>query len=129
MCIEPLLLCYQTNNKYILVSVLFGLTFFPTYWRLLLWPTGFGWYVWDRPSHCSGEFRWIHCERGQIPHNAVHAGRDKDGGPLYAGRAYHDGSLLPAKVAPHHHQAYVPYGGREHAVHQFEVNDVVIDID
>uniref|UniRef100_A0A1B6LS60 Uncharacterized protein n=1 Tax=Graphocephala atropunctata TaxID=36148 RepID=A0A1B6LS60_9HEMI len=83
--------------------------------------SGYGWYQWDRPSHCQGEFFWIHCEAGQIPHNAVHAGRDADGGPLYAGRAYYEGDLLPAKIAPSHHKAYVPYGGHEHTVYEFEV--------
>ncbi|XP_054280297.1 protein lifeguard 1-like isoform X1 [Macrosteles quadrilineatus] len=82
---------------------------------------GYDWYQWERPSHCRGEFHWIHCEPGQIPYHAVHAGRDKDGGPLYAGRAYYEGDLLPAKIAPSHHKAYVPWGGKEHVVHQFEV--------
>jgi len=40
---------------------------------------------------------------------------------LYAGRAYYEGDLLPAKIAPAHHKAYVSWGSREHEVHQFEV--------
>ncbi|XP_054280246.1 calcium-binding protein P-like [Macrosteles quadrilineatus] len=82
---------------------------------------GYGWLQGARPLHCQGELHWIHCEPGEIPQNAVYAGRDKDGGPLYAGRAYHGGDLLPAKIAPSHHKAYVPWGGKEHEVNQFEV--------
>lgn len=48
--------------------------------------------------------------------------QDADGTPLYAGRAFHKGDLLPGKVRADGNVAYVPYGGSEVAEHQFEVN-------
>ena len=62
------------------------------------------------------------CHSGQsLPHDAVHAGRDKDGAPLYVARAFHEGDLLPAKVSPTHRCAYVPWGGGEHRKDNFQV--------
>lgn len=56
-----------------------------------------------------------------MPPGAIEAGRDIDGSPLYVGRAYHEGDLIPAKVVASRRIAYVPHGGREHAKHDFEV--------
>lgn len=63
-----------------------------------------------------------------IPPNAVVAGRDRDGALLYAGRAFHEGDIIPAKVAPHLGSAFVAYGGEESAKHDFEVNKTNIII-
>lgn len=77
---------------------------------------------WRPPPHCRGEFRWVDCHNGNsVPHDAVRAGKDKDGATLYVGRAYHEGDLLPAKVSPTHRCAYVPWGGGEHPKNQFQV--------
>lgn len=69
-----------------------------------------------------GEYRWVECHGGHIPHDAVHAGKDKDGGTLYVGRAHHEDDLLPAKVSQTHGGAYVPWGGQEHFKHHFQVS-------
>nr|XP_018914912.1 PREDICTED: uncharacterized protein LOC109042558 [Bemisia tabaci] len=74
---------------------------------------GYGW----RPDG----HMWIMCHSGIIPANAVHAGRDKDGAPIYAGRAYHEGALLPAKVVASHRDAYVCWDGAEIPKSEFEV--------
>ncbi|GFG33664.1 hypothetical protein Cfor_11714 [Coptotermes formosanus] len=49
------------------------------------------------------------------------AGCDKDGGPLYVGRAYFRRNLLPAKIAPNHQTGYVSFEGAEHRVVDYEV--------
>jgi hypothetical protein len=51
----------------------------------------------------------------------VRAGHDLDGGIILAGRAYHEGDLIPAKVTPSHGCAFVAYGGKEHAKTDYEV--------
>lgn len=57
-----------------------------------------------------------------LPPNAVHAGHDTDGAPIFVGRAFHEGDQLPAKVIPSKQVAYVAYGGQEIVKHQFEVS-------
>lgn len=69
---------------------------------------------------CTGV--WVEVERySPLPSHAVCVGRDSDGQSLYAGRAYHEDDLLPAKVNPTHTKAYVCWGGLEHAKAQYEV--------
>lgn len=51
----------------------------------------------------------------------ISVGRDMDGSNLVVGRAMHHGDMLPAKVKPDHHVAYVSHGGSEHIKHEFEV--------
>ncbi|KAK7868153.1 hypothetical protein R5R35_003028 [Gryllus longicercus] len=57
------------------------------------------------------------------PAKPVFAGTDLNGGPLYVGRAWHEGQLLPAKVAPAYDVAFVAWNGREHSKYddQYEV--------
>jgi len=56
-----------------------------------------------------------------LPPDAVHAGHDADGSPIFVGRAYHEGDQLPAKVIPSKQVAYICHGGQEIAKHLFEV--------
>lgn len=56
-----------------------------------------------------------------VPMNAVVAGADVDGAPIYVGRAYHEGDLVPAKVIPSKHVAYIPYNGQEVAKYDYHV--------
>lgn len=51
---------------------------------------------------------------------AVRAGRDADGSIIYIGRAFHEGDMIPAKIIPDKHAAFVAYGGEEHAKFDFE---------
>jgi hypothetical protein len=53
--------------------------------------------------------------------NAVYAGNDSDGSPIYVGRAFHDGDQIPAKVIPSKNACYVPHNGMEHFKPQFEI--------
>lgn len=77
--------------------------------------------MWQPPTYTQGKFSWVPGHHGQIPHGAIPVGKDKDGSPLYAGRAHHEGDLLPAKVTPSHHGAYVAWGGGEHSKREYEV--------
>uniref|UniRef100_A0A336MXE7 CSON006343 protein n=1 Tax=Culicoides sonorensis TaxID=179676 RepID=A0A336MXE7_CULSO len=56
-----------------------------------------------------------------IPGNAVHAGNDQDGSPIYVGRARHAGDLIVAKVIPSKQAAYVAYNMQEILVTSYEV--------
>ncbi|XP_050539130.1 uncharacterized protein LOC126904271 isoform X2 [Daktulosphaira vitifoliae] len=79
---------------------------------------GYGW----APVEQANSLTWIPCNAGDpLPRGAVHVGVDKDGGHLYAGRAFHEGDLLPAKINPNHEGAYVCWGGTEHVMSHFEV--------
>ncbi|VVC43434.1 DM9 repeat,Domain of unknown function DUF3421 [Cinara cedri] len=72
--------------------------------------------------HHHHHLTWIPRNSGDpLPHGAVRAGVDKGGVQLYAGRAFHDGHLLPAKINPNHSSAYVCLGGLEHAIRHYEV--------
>ena len=42
--------------------------------------------------------KWVRTSGDDIPDRAVVAGESSDGGPLYVGRAHHDGGLYPGKV-------------------------------
>ena len=70
------------------------------------------------PGHC-----WQHISPGQaFPYDcAIRAGTDADGSPIYAGRAFHEGDMVPAKVIPDKNIAYVCYGGEEIPKDSYEV--------
>lgn len=64
---------------------------------------------------------WVPANGSMVPANAVAGGHDKDGGPIYVGRAKFSSDLLPAKVVPNHRTAYVSFVGDEHRVANYEV--------
>ncbi|XP_061384463.1 uncharacterized protein LOC116769236 [Danaus plexippus] len=68
-------------------------------------------------------YRWVPACLSQrsIPMGALRVGTDADGDEIYAGRANHEGDLLPAKVIPSKNTCYVSYGGEEILKDQFEV--------
>ncbi len=70
-----------------------------------------------------GSYAWIPASHGAVPGGAVVAGKDTDGTTLYAGRAFFDGDLLPAKISPAQGGALVPHGGSEHKVYEYEVSE------
>lgn len=62
------------------------------------------------------------CQGDAFPYDsAIRAGTDADGSPIYAGRAYHEGDNVPAKVIPDKNVAYVCFGGEEIAKEVYEV--------
>ncbi|XP_033176390.1 uncharacterized protein LOC100741859 isoform X1 [Bombus impatiens] len=68
-----------------------------------------------------GDFCWCEATGGVIPPGAVEGGKDIGGEPLYVGRAYHEGALLPGKVKPGDSVCYVAWGGDEHGKTDFQV--------
>jgi hypothetical protein len=65
---------------------------------------------------------WVPESNGGGPEaTAVRAGHDKDGGPIYVGRAKFKSDLLPAKIVPNLRTAYVSFSGEEHKVANYEV--------
>ncbi|XP_052872525.1 natterin-3-like [Anopheles cruzii] len=70
---------------------------------------------------CGGNVSWQQSGFGQVPPNAVLGGRTSGGEPLYIGRAHHNGSLTPGKVHPSHSALYIPYGGSELNMKNYEI--------
>lgn len=66
-------------------------------------------------------YYWVSSAYGKVHERAVEAGKDKDGGPLFVGRARHEDDLLPAKVAPNHGGAFVSWNCLEHSKFIYEV--------
>uniref|UniRef100_A0A8D8V9P8 Natterin-4 n=1 Tax=Cacopsylla melanoneura TaxID=428564 RepID=A0A8D8V9P8_9HEMI len=75
----------------------------------------------NRQQERNSTYAWVTSQHGRIPDDAVKVGKDADGGKLYIGRAWHEGDLLPAKVAPRHSGAFVPWGCAEHSKFEYEV--------
>lgn len=71
----------------------------------------------------AGTYRWVPACLSQrsIPPGALRVGTDADGEEIYAGRAHHEGDILPAKVIPTKNACYIAYGGEEIEKDQFEV--------
>lgn len=68
-----------------------------------------------------GNFTWLSTNGGIVPPIAVPVGSTRDGEVLYAGRAYHNGSLCIGKVHPSHGCCYIPFGGKEHSYKHYEI--------
>lgn len=66
-------------------------------------------------------FTWESSDHGEVPAGAVSTGSQSDGEPLYIGRAHFQGSLTPGKVHCSHGCLYIPFGGAEQRVQQYEV--------
>ncbi|XP_045767991.1 uncharacterized protein LOC123869214 isoform X2 [Maniola jurtina] len=71
----------------------------------------------------AGTYRWVPACLSQrsIPMGALRVGTDVDGDEIYAGRAHHEGDVLPAKVIPTKNACYIAYSGEEILKDQFEV--------
>lgn len=70
---------------------------------------------------CHGHVEWVSSGHGDVPPNAVHGGHTSSGEPLFIGRANFAGSLTPGKVHPSHGSLYIPFGGREEIVKEYEI--------
>lgn len=69
---------------------------------------------------CGSGFEWIASANGHVPEGAISAGSQSNGEPLYVGRAHYEGSLTPGKIHQSHNCLYIPFGGAEHSVTQYE---------
>lgn len=61
-----------------------------------------------------------------VPPNAVLAGQDVDGAPIYVGRAFHEGDQVPAKVLPSKNIAYIAFAGQEIGKQNFDVSSLLL---
>lgn len=64
---------------------------------------------------------WVSTSGCNIPENAIRAGYEKDGRPLYIARAKMECTETAGKCAPHLGGAHIPYDGEEKIVHNYEV--------
>lgn len=69
---------------------------------------------------CSGAACWVPAREGQVPPRAFPGGED-NGEAVYIVRCNFQGDLVPGKLVPSHGQAYVPWGGAENPVKEYEV--------
>lgn len=67
----------------------------------------------------AGQGCWVPARNGEIPPQAVQGGFD--GEPVYVARARFEGALLPGKLVPSRGAVYVPWGGTEHELREYEV--------
>lgn len=67
-------------------------------------------------------FSNIFIPRG-VPNNQMPRGREADYKPLYIIRAVFSGETIPGKYNGDWGQAYIPFGGIEHSVSNFEVKN------
>lgn len=67
------------------------------------------------------DVKWKREQNGKLPKGAYPGGRTKNGEILYIGRAEHSRSLTVGKVHPSHGCLYIPYGGAEIALRDYEV--------
>lgn len=70
---------------------------------------------------CGNGFEWIASANGHVPEGAICAGNQSDGEALFVGRSHYEGSLTPGKIQRSHNCMYIPFGGTEHSVAQYEV--------
>ncbi|EFA00610.1 uncharacterized protein LOC663246 [Tribolium castaneum] len=63
---------------------------------------------------------WVAARNGEVPPRAFAGGED-NGEPVYVARANFNGGLIPGKLVASHGTAYVPWGGQENAVPEYEV--------
>ncbi|XP_059058483.1 uncharacterized protein LOC131851940 [Achroia grisella] len=80
----------------------------------------------NRTGYCIfAVVQWIHANptaAASLVGSAVVAGHEAyDKSALWVIRAWHEGDLIPGKLAIKHHKAYIPWWGKEHIVQDIEV--------
>lgn len=68
----------------------------------------------------TGRGAWVHLD-GNFPPNAIAAGYEADGSALYIARASLGGGMHIGKVRANAREAFIPFGGREEIVSDFEI--------
>uniref|UniRef100_A0A1B6JPK8 Uncharacterized protein n=1 Tax=Homalodisca liturata TaxID=320908 RepID=A0A1B6JPK8_9HEMI len=64
---------------------------------------------------------WQHSSNGEINNQAMVVGKTRQGEPLYAGRAWYNGSITLGKVHPSHKCLYIPFNGQEIRINEYEI--------
>jgi hypothetical protein len=70
---------------------------------------------------CNRNLKWIPSCAGAYVPNAVKGGHTRDGETLYIGRVMHENSLTPGKIHPSHECLYIPFGGREVPLRNYDI--------
>ena len=61
--------------------------------------------------------RWIRTSGKDQPDGAIRGGSERDGTPLYVGRALMgDGHFVPGKINFKYGKCYIPFGDKEHEI-------------
>lgn len=63
---------------------------------------------------------WKPARGGECPVGAINVGTAANGEWLFVGRCHFQGALTLGKIHPTHNTMYVPFGGREHSVQEYE---------
>ncbi|XP_030378720.1 uncharacterized protein LOC115627237 [Scaptodrosophila lebanonensis] len=66
-------------------------------------------------------YKWVPASNGNVVPNAVSTGSNVDGERLYVGRANYCDSLSVGKIHPSHGCIYIPFGGEEVKLEEYEV--------
>ncbi|WP_428656176.1 DUF3421 domain-containing protein [Runella sp.] len=69
----------------------------------------------------TGKGRWVTVSGGNFPANAIVGGYENDNSPLYIVRASIGGGLHIGKARANAREAFIPYGGTEEIVSNFQV--------
>lgn len=64
---------------------------------------------------------WVKTSGSKIPDNAIRAGYEENGRPLFIARAKMEGTWTPGKCSPNYDGAYIPYDGKELIVKDYDV--------
>lgn len=64
---------------------------------------------------------WVKDFAGNVPPNAIKAGHEGDGKPLYIGRVNFQGGIHVGKVGPHFTGCHFSWGGKELSMAEYEV--------
>lgn len=68
-----------------------------------------------------GTERWVPARNGQVPPNALQAGSEADGRPLFVCRAQFRGGVHPGKIGPATNGCNIGFGGNEITIATYEV--------
>lgn len=69
---------------------------------------------------CGEGFTWVPVSYGKVPQRAVSSKTTCIGESIWIGRAPHQRSLTPGKIHPSHNCIYIPYGGEEIKIRNYE---------
>ena len=69
---------------------------------------------------CHKNVKWVPSSNGQLIGNELTVGTTFEGETIYIGRGIHEGSITVGKVHPSHGCLYIPYGGKEVSLNQYE---------
>lgn len=64
---------------------------------------------------------WVKTSGCKIPDNAIRAGYEENGNPLFIARANKEGTWTPGKCSPYYDGAYIPYDGKEFIFKDYDV--------